>query len=113
MQGQPDGDFIPVATLADLDDRGRAVVTVAGTRVALIRVEGRLHALDDTCPHRGGPLSEGDLEGHVLHCPLHAWPFDVRTGQCSRQPGAPVRIYQVRVEGEHILLSASGSFPAR
>jgi nitrite reductase (NADH) small subunit len=113
MQGHPDGDFIPVATLADLDDRGRAVVTVGGTRVALIRVEGRLHALDDTCPHRGGPLSEGDLDGHALHCPLHAWPFDVRTGQCSGRPGAGVRIYQVRVEGEHILLSASGSFPAR
>lgn len=113
MQGHPDGTFIPVATLGDLDDRGRAVVVVDGTRVALVRVEGRLHALDDTCPHRGGPLSEGDLEGHMLHCPLHAWPFDVRTGQCSRQPGARVRIYEVRVEGEHILLAASGSFPAR
>ncbi|QSQ27415.1 non-heme iron oxygenase ferredoxin subunit [Pyxidicoccus parkwayensis] len=114
MQGHLGGDFIPVATLADLDARGRAVVTLGGTRVALVRVEGRLHALDDTCPHRGGPLSEGDLEGHVLHCPLHAWPFDVRTGQCLR-PGARVRIYEVRVEGEHILLSASasGSFPAR
>ena len=113
MQGHPDSDFIPVATLADLDDRGRAVVMVGDTRVALVRVEGRLHALEDTCPHRGGPLSEGDLDGPVLHCPLHAWPFDVRTGQCSRRPGVGVRIYEVRVEGEHILVSASGSFPAR
>ncbi len=113
MQGHPDRTFIPVAMLGDLDDRGRAVVTVDGTRVALVRVEGRLHALEDTCPHRGGPLSEGDLAGHVLHCPLHAWPFDVRTGGCSRQPGMRVRIYEVRVDGEHILLAASGSFPAR
>jgi nitrite reductase (NADH) small subunit len=113
MQGHPDGTFIPVAMLGDLDDRGRAVVTVDGTRVALVRVEGRLHALEDTCPHRGGPLSEGDLAGHELHCPLHAWPFDVRTGGCSRQPGMRVRIYEVRVDGEHILLAASGSFPAR
>lgn len=115
MQGQPEGGFIPVATLGDLDARGRAVVTVDGRRVALVRVEGRLHALDDTCPHRGGPLSEGDVEGSLLHCPLHAWPFDVRTGQCPERPGARVRIYDVRVEGERILLSvaASGSFPAR
>ena len=113
MRGHVEGIFIPVATLGDLDDRGRAVVDVGGTRVALVRVDGRLHALEDTCPHRGGPLSEGDLAGTLLHCPLHAWPFDVRTGQCPERPGARVRIYEVRVDGERILVSASGSFPPR
>lgn len=113
MRGQAEGTFIPVGTLADLDDRGRAVVLVEGTRVALVRVEGRLHALEDTCPHRGGPLSEGDLAGPLLHCPLHAWPFDVRTGQCPERPGVGVRIYEVRVEGERILVAASGSFRPR
>ncbi len=113
MQGQADGTFIPVARLGDLDARGRAVVLGGGRRVALVRVEGRLHALEDTCPHRGGPLSEGDLAGDLLHCPLHAWPFNVRTGLCPERPGAGVRIYEVRVEGEQILVAASGSFPAR
>jgi nitrite reductase (NADH) small subunit len=105
--------FIPVATLGDLDGRGRAVVDVGGTRVALIRVDGRLHALEDACPHRGGPLSEGDLSGTLLHCPLHAWPFDVRTGRCPERPGARVRIYEVRVDGERILVASSGSVPPR
>ncbi|MCP3142558.1 Rieske (2Fe-2S) protein [Pyxidicoccus xibeiensis] len=113
MQGQAEGTFIPVATLGDLDARGRAVVQVGDRRVALVMVEGRLHALEDACPHRGGPLSEGDLAGHLLHCPLHAWPFDVRTGACPRNPGARVHIYEVRVEGERILVASSGSFPAR
>ncbi len=113
MGGQVEGTFIPVATLGDLDARGRAVVEVDGTRVALVRVDGRLHALEDTCPHRGGPLSEGDLAGSLLHCPLHAWPFDVRTGLCPERPGVRVPIYEVRVDGEQILVAASGSFPAR
>jgi nitrite reductase (NADH) small subunit len=102
-----------VAKLSDLDERGRAVVTVGGTRVALVRVDGRLYALEDTCPHRGGPLSEGDLDGHLLHCPLHAWPFDVRTGACPANRNARVRIHEVRVVGEDIQVSASGSLPAR
>lgn len=113
MGGQVEGTFIPVARLSDLDARGRAVVRVDGARVALVRVDGHLHALEDTCPHRGGPLSEGDLAGGLLHCPLHAWPFDVRTGLCPERPGVRVRIYEVRVDGEHILVAASGRVPAR
>ncbi len=113
MGGPLEGTFIPVATLGDLDARGRAVVLVEGRRVALVRVEERLYALADACPHRGGPLSEGDLAGSLLHCPLHAWPFDVRTGLCPERPGVRVPIYEVRVDGEQILVAASGSFPAR
>jgi nitrite reductase (NADH) small subunit len=101
-----------VARLSDLDERGRAVVRVGGTRVALVRVEGRLYALEDACPHRGGPLSEGDLDGHLLHCPLHAWPFDVRTGACPANRNARVRIHAVRIVGEEIQVAASGSLPA-
>ncbi len=111
MEGRVDERFIPVARLSDLDGRGRAVVRVGEERVALVRVEGRLYALGDTCPHRGGPLSEGDLDGHLLHCPLHAWPFDVRTGVCPTTPGARVRIRAVRVVDEEIQVAASGSLP--
>ena len=102
MERRPPSQFIPVARLSDLDSRGRAVVLVEGERVALVKVEGEVYAIQDTCPHRGGPLSEGDLEGHVLHCPLHAWPFDVRSGLCPIIRGARIRTYPVRVVGEEI-----------
>ncbi len=78
------------------------MVEVEGRPVALVRVAGELYALEATCPHRGGPLVEGDVEGHLLHCPLHAWPFDVRTGLCARDAAVRIRIYPVRVEGEVI-----------
>ncbi len=103
----PPSPFIPVARLADLDARGRAVVRVGEEEVVLVRVDGSLYALQQACPHRGGPLSEGDLEGHLLHCPVHAWPFDVRTGACSMNPEARVRIYAVRVVGDEIQIAAS------
>ncbi|XXF75598.1 Rieske 2Fe-2S domain-containing protein [Myxococcaceae bacterium GXIMD 01537] len=111
MDRHPDESFIPVARLTDLDARGRAVVVVGGRRVALVRVEGRMYALNDACPHRGGPLSEGDLDGFLLHCPLHAWPFDVRTGGCPANPRARVRIHDVRVVDDEIQLAASASLP--
>jgi nitrite reductase (NADH) small subunit len=106
MERQDASPFLPVARLSDLDARGRAVVEVQGDRVALLRVEGDLFAIQDTCPHRGGPLSEGDLEGYVLHCPLHAWPFDVRSGLCPIIRGARIRTYAVRVVGEEIQVAA-------
>lgn len=112
METEAPSQFIPVARLPDLDARGRAVVSVQGERVALLRAEGELFAIQDVCPHRGGPLSEGDLEGYVLHCPLHAWPFDVRTGLCPAIRGARIRTYAVRVVGEEIQVAPfSGSVP--
>jgi nitrite reductase (NADH) small subunit len=107
MDGQSEELFIPVARLSDLDERGRAVVRVGEESVALLRVEGRLYAVQDACPHRGGPLSEGDLDGSLLHCPLHAWPFDVRTGECPAKPGVRVRIHSVRLVGDEIQVAAS------
>ncbi|MDY7224835.1 Rieske (2Fe-2S) protein [Hyalangium rubrum] len=102
MDGRATEPFIPVARLSDLDERGRLVVRVEGTPVAILRIAGQLYAMQDTCPHRGGPLSEGDVDGYLVHCPLHAWPFDVRTGACPSNAGVRLRIYAVRVVGEEI-----------
>ena len=81
------------------------MVQVEGIRVAIARVEGELFAFQDTCPHREGSLSEGDFEGYVIHCPLHAWPFDVRSGLCPIIRGAKIRVYPVRVAGDEIQLA--------
>jgi len=75
-----------------------------GRRVAVFRVEGRLHALDGTCPHRGGPLGEGTLSGSVVACPWHGWRFDVRTGQCLVAPGTTQPCFEVREEGGSIVV---------
>ena len=71
------------------------VVEVGGQSIALVRVEGQVFAIDNACPHRAGELGQGDLQGHHLYCPLHAWCFDVRTGQAFFPKGASVRCFEV------------------
>lgn len=84
---------------------GTGTEVVAGDRViALFNVDGTFHALDGVCPHQGGPLGEGVLAGCVVSCPWHGWQFDVRTGQhqINRQLVQPR--YDVRAEGEWVLI---------
>ncbi len=89
--------FSPALPLADLaDGRGRCV-SIGGRDVALFRVGEKLFAIDNSCPHRGGPLSEGDVSGCVVHCPLHAWAFDLTTGISPGNPRARVEAFPVRV----------------
>jgi nitrite reductase/ring-hydroxylating ferredoxin subunit len=65
--------------------------------ILLVRLEGRLHALDSLCPHEGGRLAEGPLwEGGAVHCPLHLYRFDPRTGAALEVECAPARRYPVR-----------------
>ncbi len=98
--------FITVASRAALPAGGRALVTFGDREVALFDVEGAVYAIDNCCPHRGGPLGEGDLQGLLLHCPLHAWSFDLRTGVSPTTPGAKVQTFEVRCAGDEIQLAS-------
>ncbi len=98
-------EFVAACPLAELPPGEKRVVTLGDREIALVNVEGQVFAVDNDCPHRGGPLGFGDLDGHLLHCPLHAWPFDVRTGQCTLYPDACLRTYEVRVEEGMILVA--------
>jgi nitrite reductase (NADH) small subunit len=72
--------FVRVAAAAAIPP-GRAKAVMVGDReIAVFNVEGRFYAIEGTCPHQGGPLAEGWIDGHVVTCPWHAWSFDVRTG---------------------------------
>ena len=80
-----------------------ALVELQGIRVVLARVGDRVYACGDVCAHRGGPLSEGKLNGTRLACPWHGWIYDVRTGQCAFPGrGASVPSYPVRVDAGEV-----------
>jgi nitrite reductase (NADH) small subunit len=84
---------------------GEGRVVEAGDRmVAVFQVAGRYYAIDNTCPHRGGPLGEGDLEGPVVTCPWHAWRWDVTTGANVNNPALKVACYPVTVEGGEVVV---------
>jgi nitrite reductase (NADH) small subunit len=102
----------PVAREEELPEGARKTVKVGEEEVALFNVAGTLCAIANLCPHRGGLLGEGDLQGFILYCPLHAWAFDLRTGLCPSNPNARVRIFKVRLENGEIRVARSGTLSA-
>jgi nitrite reductase/ring-hydroxylating ferredoxin subunit len=95
--------FVKAATIHDLAPGQGKLIELNDKRIALFRVGERFYAIDDTCPHRGGPLSEGDLEGATVVCPWHGAIFDLATGAVRRFPATTgVTTYPVRVQGEEI-----------
>ncbi len=86
-----------VAAAADIPPGRHRVVSVGVEDAVVCNVEGAWYAVDHVCPHRGGSLGDGDLDGAILVCPLHAWRFDVRTGACTHAPQVAVRTYPVRI----------------
>ncbi len=98
--------FITVARTDELPPGRGKLVEVNQKRIALFNVGGRYYALDDTCPHRGAPLSEGELEGTAVVCPWHGAIFDLATGHVTRPPAAGgVATYDVRVDAEEIAIA--------
>lgn len=75
-----------------------------GITIALCNVSGGLHAVNGRCPHRGGPVGQGVLNGTHLTCPWHSWTFDVTTGACLTTPGTTLKTYPVHIEGESVLV---------
>ncbi len=76
---------------------GAGKVVFAGDRaIALFNVNGTFYAIDNTCPHRGGPLGEGELDGATVTCPLHGWQYDVTSG--SGTFGPAVSKYDIKID---------------
>jgi nitrite reductase (NADH) small subunit len=93
-----------VATLADLPEHVGWLIEVDGREIALFREGGRVHALDNVCPHRGAALSFGEVRNGVVFCPLHAWPFEIASGRCTDLEGVTVDTFPVVVEGGEVFL---------
>lgn len=91
--------------LADLESAGSLAVDLGEVRVALFRCGGRVFALNETCPHRGGPLHSGEIRDGVVRCPWHDWQFDLATGVSPLNPRSRVAAYPVRVEADRVLVT--------
>jgi nitrite reductase/ring-hydroxylating ferredoxin subunit len=95
--------FVKVATTSELAPGQAKKVEVDGKTIALFNLEGGYHAIDDTCPHRGGPLSKGPVDGEVVTCPWHGSKFNVKSGDVLTRPARTgVSSYRVRVSGSDI-----------
>jgi nitrite reductase (NADH) small subunit len=97
-------EFVKVATLEELPPGSAKSVEVQGRAVALYNLDGTVVATDNTCPHRGGPLGEGDLEGEIITCPWHNFQYDVKTGRCLTNAALSLACHPVRLDGKSILV---------
>jgi nitrite reductase/ring-hydroxylating ferredoxin subunit len=95
---------IKVLELTDLPPGKGVLVSLDGRDVALFRRGADILAIGNDCPHQGGSLCDGWVEGDIVICPLHGWEFDVRSGACMTVPGEAVARYAATVEGGSIYL---------
>jgi len=96
--------YIDAISTDAVPEGGCAGVTVGGRDLAVVRLNGAFHAIDDACPHQGAPLSDGVVDGALLICPLHHWEFEVETGACLEDPGCPLTRHETRVEDGRVLI---------
>ena len=93
-----------VALAADVPPGELKVLDIDDKPIVIRNINGTLHAIENICPHRGGPVGEGDLEGDTIVCPWHGWAFHHDTCQNTMNPAAVIRKFPVRVEGGDIVV---------
>ena len=117
-----------VGRAADFPEGTHRVVDVNGSEVGVFNIGGRLYGLSNRCAHQGGPvcagrrvtgtlMSDGEhgwrprwaLEGEVIACPWHGLEYHVPTGRCLAYPHISLRRYDVRVEGDDVVVSPASS----
>lgn len=96
--------WIQVAKAGDVPINTGLSIKVEGKSIALYKVDGNVYALDGICPHAGGPLAEGSLNGCLAMCPWHGWEFNVKTGLCDFNPDISTKTFPVKVENDEVFV---------
>lgn len=98
-------EFVRILSKGELPGEGEArEIPCDGKMLCIANVGGAISAMDNVCPHRGGPLGAGIVENGKVVCPWHAWAFDVVTGEAEHSSEARVEVYPVTIEGDDVLV---------
>ena len=103
-------EWVKVAETADVPPLAARVVRVKGGEIALFHAgDGNFYAIDNACPHKGGPLSEGIVHDCRVTCPLHNWVLDLRTGEAQAPDEGKIATHAVKVEDGAVYLKLGGA----
>jgi len=105
-----DDRWVEIGGIDDIPPQGARRVTRpnGSPPIAIFRTaDDEIFAIVDRCPHRGGPLAEGIVQGRAVACPLHGWVIDLATGVADAPDEGCTRTVAVRLRGNRILLSAA------
>jgi len=98
-------NFTKLAIESDLPPTDEAKEFPCGNKtICIANVNGEFSALDNVCPHRGGPLGQGVIEGNKVVCPWHGWEWDVKTGTAGQDSGMKVAVYPLKIENGDVLI---------
>ena len=102
--------WVAIGTVNDVPRRGARCVKNGETTIAIFRTaEDKVFALEDKCPHRNGPLSQGIIHDGCVTCPLHNWVISLETGEAQGADEGSAACYPVRLDGQTILLGLAPS----
>lgn len=105
--------WIDIGKLEDIPARGARVVKTAKGCVAVFRTaDDQVFALEDRCPHKGGPLSQGIVHGHSVTCPLHNMVIDLPSGEAQGADKGSVKTIPVKTQSGRLLMDAKGLWPS-
>lgn len=97
-------NWVEIGTINDIPRRGARCVNTPDGRIAVFRtIEDQIFAIDDQCPHKGGPLSQGIVHGAAVTCPLHNWVISLETGKALGADEGSVKTIAIRLDGDRIL----------
>jgi nitrite reductase (NADH) small subunit len=101
--------WVRIAHCRDIPLREGRAVKICDREIAIFNLGERFLAVENRCPHKGGPLADGIVSGATVVCPLHAWKMSLETGKGVNGPSASscVETFRTRVEGEVVLLELS------
>lgn len=99
-------EFVKVAKKSEIPEDMGKCVQVNGREIALFKINGKICAVDQICPHQGGPIAEGGIDGTIISCPWHGWSFDAQSGECTFNPAVKLDTFPVKEEGEDVLVQA-------
>ncbi|WP_271899041.1 nitrite reductase small subunit NirD [Candidatus Phyllobacterium onerii] len=96
-------DWIEIGALNDIPRRGARCVMTPQGKIAVFRtMEDQVFAIDDHCPHKGGPLSQGIVHGASVTCPLHNWVISLETGKALGADEGSVKTIAIKRDGERL-----------
>jgi len=98
-------NFTKLTTESELPPMDEAKEFPCGAKtICVANVNGVYSAMDNICPHRGGPLGQGMIEGGKVVCPWHGWAWDPKTGEAVQNPSAKVAVYPLKIENGDVLV---------
>jgi len=95
---------IKICKLSEVKEKGRKLIDFNGQKIVLFFIKGEIYAVNSLCPHRGGPLEEGQLNEFEITCPSHNFTFDLISGE-SFNYSSKLKTYKTRLDGEYVYIN--------